>query len=110
MGDAVILLVLGMGTVFILLYAINVLIVVLGKLLGPKSEAVPAEVKAEKTETVQVDEAAGDEDENGEELAVLFAGAVAAYMGVEPERIRLVVRPVKTSDAWAQAGRMENSL
>lgn len=108
MGDAVILLVLGMGTVFILLYAINVMIVVLGKLLGPKSEAAPTDVKAQKTETVQVDEAAGIEDE--EELAVLFAAAAAAYMGVEPERIRLVVRPVKTSDAWAQAGRLENRL
>lgn len=108
MSDALILVVLGMGTVFILLYVINIMIVVLGKLLGPKSKAAPAETKAQKAETGPAAEAAGGEDEG--ELAVLFAAAVAAYMGVEPNRIRLVVRPVKTSDAWAQAGRMENSL
>ena len=36
MRDAVILAVLGMGTVLILLFVINLMIVAIGKLFGPK--------------------------------------------------------------------------
>lgn len=108
MRDAIVLLALGMGTVFALLFVINVVIVVLGKLLGPKEEAAPADITAPKTAPAAATASSQDEDE--EQLVVLFTAAVAAYLDADPERIQLVVRPVKTSEAWARAGRMENSL
>lgn len=108
MSDAIVLLALGMGTVFILLFAINMVIVVLGKLLGPKGQAAPADTKAPKSASAA--EGALSQDEDEEQLVALFAAAAAAYLGTDPKRIQLVVQPVKTSEVWAQVGRMENSL
>ena len=38
-----------------------------------------------------------------------LAAAVAAYLNTSPDRVRLVVRPIQTSAAWAQAGRLEQN-
>lgn len=104
MKDAVILLALGMGTVFILLYAINVMIVIMGKLIGPKKKEL---TEAQPTPAVKETVSATAGGLGQEELVLLFGAAVAAYLGTTPDKIRLVVRPVETSSAWSQAGRLE---
>ena len=104
MKDAVILLALGMGTVFILLYAINVMIVIMGKLIGPKKKEL---TEARPTPAVKETVSATAGGLGQEELVLLFGAAVAAYLGTTPDKIRLVVRPVETSTAWSQAGRLE---
>ena len=39
----------------------------------------------------------------------MLAAAVAALPEHLPDRVRLVVRPIQTSAAWAQAGRLEQN-
>ena len=106
MKDALILLALGMGTVFILLYAINVMIVIMGKLIGPKKKEL---TKAQPKLAPAAEEPASPVARglSQEELVLLFGAAVAAYLGTTPDKIRLVVRPVENSTAWSQAGRLE---
>ena len=96
MRDAVILAVLGMGTVLILLFVINLMIVAIGKLFGPK-----------ETKKIENPKQGGAVSSPAAYLAV--AAAVAAYLNTSPDRVRLVVRPIQTSAAWAQAGRLEQN-
>ena len=44
-----------------------------------------------------------------EAIVAVLAAAVAAYLNTSPDRVRLVVRPIQTSAAWAQAGRLEQN-
>ena len=94
MVDALVLTILGMGTVVIVLYIISLMIRLMGKVVGskkPAAAAAPAAApKADDTKIVAV-----------------ITAAIAAYLGTSPSN--LVVRPVYTSDSWALVGRMENT-
>ena len=105
MRDAVILAVLGMGTVLILLFVINLMIVAIGKLFGPKETKKIENPKqggavSSPAAAAPVTPAASSKDEA---IVAVLAAAVA------PDRVRLVVRPIQTSAAWAQAGRLEQN-
>lgn len=106
MKDAVILLILGMGTVFILLYVINILIVILGKLFGPKKkkQSEPPAVTSAPAAPAPNDPAMDPQ------LLVALTAAVAAYLDDNSGQVRLVVRPVETSAAWSQTGRIERLI
>ena len=111
MRDAVILAVLGMGTVMILLYVINLMILVLGKVFGPKQTKKTENPKqggaaSSPAAAAPAQAAAPTEDEA---IGAVLAAAVAAYLNTSPDRVRLVVRPIQTSAAWAQAGRLEQN-
>ena len=109
MRDAVILAVLGMGTVLILLFVINLMIVAIGKLFGPKETKKienPKQGGAVSSPAAPVTPAASSKDEA---IVAVLAAAVAAYLNTSPDRVRLVVRPIQTSAAWAQAGRLEQN-
>ena len=111
MRDAVILAVLGMGTVLILLFVINLMIVAIGKLFGPKEtkkieNPKPGGAVSSPAAAAPVTPAASSKDEA---IVAVLAAAVAAYLNTSPDRVRLVVRPIQTSAAWAQAGRLEQN-
>lgn len=105
--DAVILAVLGMGTVMILLFVIQIMINILGKIFGPKTnvqqDPKPAGAAATQSAPAAAPAASGTE----EEIVAVLTAAVAAYLGTSADNVRLVVRPIQTSAAWAQAGRLE---
>ena len=103
MRDAVILAVLGMGTVLILLFVINLMIVAIGKLFGPKETKKIENPKqggavSSPAAAAPVTPAASSKDEA---IVAVLAAAVAAYLNTSPDRVRLVVRPIQTSAALA---------
>lgn len=82
-SNPLILTVLGMGTVLIVLYLINIMIVVMGKVLAPK--AVPAVPAAPAVPAIDVAEE--------ETLAVIMA-AVSDAMGGRDKIESIHVRPL----------------
>lgn len=104
--DAVVLSVLGMGTVLILLFVLQLVINILSKVFPEKSskpDPKPAGAAATQSAPAAAPAASGTE----EEIVAVLTAAVAAYLGTSADNVRLVVRPIQTSAAWAQAGRLE---
>ena len=92
---------LGMGTVMIVLYVINLMIRLMGRIFSAKKvPEPPAPVNPASVPAVSAD---GMDD--GELIAVITA-AISAQMGSSS---RLVVRPNATIGGWASAGRSENT-
>lgn len=84
MRDAVILAVLGMGTVLILLFVINLMIVAIGKLFGPKETKKIENPKqggavSSPAAAAPVTPAASSKDEA---IVAVLAAAVAAYLNL----------------------------
>ena len=103
MVDAIVLTILGMGTVVIVLYIISLMIRLMGKVVGSKKPAAAAPAAAPKAAAPA---AAAPKADDTKVIAVITA-AIAAYLGTSPSN--LVVRPVCTSSNWGLVGRMENT-
>ncbi|MEG2203811.1 MAG: OadG family protein [Oscillospiraceae bacterium] len=99
---ALILTILGMGTVLILLYIINLIIRLMGKIFAEKKvPALPTEADFAAVES------AVSEDED--ELIAVITAAVTAYLGSSAAS-GLTVRPFAApACAWAAASRAENT-
>ena len=105
--DAVILAVLGMGTVMILLFVLQIFINIINKILPAKDEKKLDPNPAGAAPTQAAPAAAPAMGGTQEEIVAVLTAAVAAYLGTSADKVRLVVRPMQTSSAWAQAGRLE---
>ena len=104
MVDALVLTILGMGTVVIVLYIISLMIRLMGKVVGSKKPAAAA-APAAAPKAVAAPAAAPKADDT--KVIAVITAAIAAYLGTSPSN--LVVRPVYTSDSWALVGRLENT-
>ena len=108
MQDALVLTVLGMGTVIVVLYIISLMIRLTGKIVAskaPKAAPAPAATKAAPAAAPAAAAPAPVVDD-AKTIAVI-AAAVAAYLGTSPAN--LVVRPISVSNNWSYVGRIENT-
>ena len=109
MQDALVLTVLGMGTVLIVLYILSLMIRLSGKIVGNKKSAAAPAAKAAPAAVKAAPAAAAAPAAKTDDSAVVavIAAAVAAYLGTSTSN--LVVRPVTVSSAWSAAGMLENT-
>jgi sodium pump decarboxylase gamma subunit len=98
---------LGMGTVFVALYILMLLIQLQSNFLAPKPQKKQDEPKKEVTPAqAQVSSAQVTEKEDEDEIAAVIAAAIAACG--QQVVIRTITRVIGTSGAtWAQSGRTE---
>lgn len=102
MEQALVLTILGMGTVLIVLFVINLMIIAMGKLFAERK--LPALPEAPPPPALSA--SPGTQGESDELIAVITA-AIAACMG---RAASLVVRPfAPSSGAWSAAARSENT-
>ena len=100
-GLALELTALGMGTVLIVLYVIDLMIRLMGRIFEEKKvPPLPAASEAPKTAAPS-----SSDIDDGELIAVITA-AISAQMG---ESRKLVVRPSAPLNGWTSAGRSENT-
>jgi len=112
MQDALVLTVLGMGTVLIVLFIISLMIRLSGKIVGSNKQApkaaAPAAVKAAPAAVPAAAAPAAPAAAAGDDKTIaVIAAAVAAYLGTSPAN--LIVRPVSVSNNWSYVGRIENT-
>ncbi len=106
MQDALVLTVLGMGTVLCVLFIISVMIRITGSIVNSRNaKAAPATAAPAATKAAPAAAAAAPADD-AKTIAVI-AAAVAAYLGTSPEN--LIVRPISVSNNWSYVGRIENT-
>ena len=107
-GLALTLTALGMGTVMIVLYAINLMIRGLGKLFGekklPAAPLVVTSAVAASADASVVGDAGGKQDE----IVAAITAAVAAFMSGDSASA-IFVKPYSTSFAWSSASKIENT-
>ena len=109
MQDALVLTVLGMGTVIVVLYIISLMIRLNGRLVASRSAKAapaPAATKAAAPAAAPAAAAPAPVVDDAKTIAVI-AAAVAAYLGTSPAN--LVVRPISVSNNWSYVGRIENT-
>ncbi len=108
MQDALVLTVLGMGTVICVLYIISLMIRLNGKLVGNKAAKAASAPAATKAAPAAAPAAAAPAPvvDDAKTIAVI-AAAVAAYLGTSPAN--LIVRPISVSNNWSYVGRIENT-
>lgn len=101
---------LGMGTVMIVLYLINLMIRGLGKLFGekPVKPLVVTPVAAEPNKPQSALETSSAASINQDELVAVISAAVAAFMGND-QPSSIYVKPYFVSPAWSSASKIENT-
>jgi Na+-transporting methylmalonyl-CoA/oxaloacetate decarboxylase gamma subunit len=110
---SLILTALGMGTVLIVLYAINLMIRVLGRLFGEKAAPAAPVLKVAdvKTPAAASDDVSSDgkiSAVNQDEIVAAITAAVAAFMGGNASS-DIYVKPYSISYAWGSASKIENT-
>ncbi|MBA1334594.1 MAG: hypothetical protein HPY66_2498 [Firmicutes bacterium] len=102
---------LGMLVVFLVLMLLMTIIMIMEKIMyGAASRAKPPVSKIEAGKAPEPEKAGEAEDQGDElELVAVIAAAVAAGMGVQPDKlvIRNIVRQPETAPAWNITGRMD---
>ncbi|MGI6604062.1 MAG: OadG family protein [bacterium] len=102
--------VIAMGIVFIVLYALALLINLLRILVGPKEDRKTGQAPAIAAEPEADFDSLTEIKGFSPQVVAAITGAVAAYMGQGTTGLRIsALRRVESQGTWANAGRVENT-